>query len=97
MPDSPASAFSAVEQLLLGDAPDNAGHEERNYRLPLQLRTNLDALASALGSRPRPQRSLLIHALVAAHAPANGDQARELITTQRIDALRAAMRESAAD
>ena len=97
IPDSAAGAFATVEQLLLSATPDEGLQEERNYRLALELRTKLDALATTVGSGPRLKRSLLVHAIIAAHAPADAEQARELITTQRIDELRASMLESAAD
>jgi hypothetical protein len=38
---------------------------------------------------------MLIRALLAVHLPANGEQARELITTRRLDAMRAALDASA--
>jgi hypothetical protein len=87
IPDTPAAALEAIEELLVSNAPDEGMHEERNYRLPLDLRTQLDALTKALG--PSVQRSLLIRALLAAHTPDNADNARQLIIARRIAALRA--------
>jgi hypothetical protein len=95
IPETPADALAAVEQLLISSAPaDDGPHEERNYRLPLDLRTRLDELTKALG--PQVQRSLLIRALLAAHAPQNAEAARRLLTTQRIQAMRSAVSASAA-
>lgn len=95
IPETPADALAAVEQLLISSASaDDGPHEERNYRLPLDLRTRLDELTRALG--PQVQRSLLIRALLAAHAPQNADAARTLLTTQRIQAMRSAVSASAA-
>lgn len=85
-PDSPAAALDAIEQLLV-TALDDDLREERNYRLPLELRQQLDSLTMTLG--PSVQRSLLIRALLAAHTPQGADAARTLITAQRIDAMRA--------
>jgi hypothetical protein len=93
LPDSPAAALAAVEALLVHRRPDDTPQEERNYRLALELRTELDALAQALGPG-RLQRSLLVCALLGAHAPADAEQARELLTAQRIDALRASVLQS---
>jgi hypothetical protein len=94
LPDTPTAALASVEALLRDGPADATLHEERNYRLPYDLRTRLDELATALGGGRRPQRSLLIRAIVAAHAPSSAEQARELITTQRIDALRAGLHAS---
>lgn len=88
IPDTPAAAFAVVEQLLLGSGPDDALHEERNYRLPVDLRTRLDELAAALGAGPHRQRSLLIRAILSAHAPSDTAQARELLTQRRLAQLR---------
>ncbi len=87
-PSTPAAAFATVERLLLSQSPDDALHEERNYRLPVDLRTPLDELASALGGGARRQRSLLIRAILAAHAPASATEARELLTLRRLAQLR---------
>lgn len=97
VPDSVQAAFAALERLLVSIGPDEGLQEERNYRLPLELRTKLDDLARALGPGPRLQRSLLIRAIVASHTPSSSEQARELITTRRIDAMRATMLASATD
>jgi len=91
IPDTPTAALAAVEQLLTSIAPDEGPQEERNYRLPLDLRSKLDELSSALGAGPR-LRSLLIRAILASNAPGSSDEARKLITTRRIDAMRTAMR-----
>ncbi len=93
IPDTPTAALEAIEQLLVSNTSDAGMHEERNYRLPLDLRTQLYALTKALG--PSVKRSLLIRALVAAHTPHSSDDARELITTRRIQAMRTAMHASA--
>jgi len=95
IPDTPQAALSALEQLLVSISPDEDPHEERNYRLPRELRTRLDTLSKALGAGPRMQRSMLIRAILAFHLPANGEQAHELITTRRLDAMRAALATSA--
>lgn len=95
IPDTPQAALSVLEQLLVSVAPDEGPQEERNYRLPLELRAKLDELAGALGARPRLPRSLLIRAILAIHSPTNGEHARELITTRRVDAMRAALGTSA--
>jgi hypothetical protein len=94
MPDTPTAALAALEQLLVNSPPDEGPHEERNYRLPLGLRTQLDGLTKVLG--PSVKRSLLIRALLAAHAPQSSDDARELITARRIHTMRTAMHASAA-
>ncbi len=86
IPDSPTAALDAIERLLVS-APDEGLREERNYRLPLDLRGQLDALTKALG--PGMQRSLLVRALLAAHTPQDGEDARKLITARRIEAMRA--------
>lgn len=91
VPSNAEAAFAALEQLLISIGPDEGLQEERNYRLPLELRTRLDDLARALGPGPRLQRSLLIRAIVASHTPNSSEQARELITTRRIEAMRAMM------
>jgi len=91
MPESVEAAASTLEQLLVDMAPNEGLHEERNYRLPLELRTQLDSLTKRLGSLPRMQRSILIRAILTAHMPGNGEQARELLTARRIHAMRAAM------
>ena len=90
VPETPAGALTAVEQLLGTIAADEGLQEERNYRLPLTLRAELDALSEALGSGARV-RSLLIRALLASHTPAAPEQLRELITARRIDSMRAAL------
>lgn len=95
IPDTPAAALAAIEQLLISAAHDDGPHEERNYRLPIDLRTQLDALTKALG--PPVQRSLLIRALLAAHLPQSSDAARELITKHRIRVMRAAVGTLTAD
>jgi hypothetical protein len=46
---------AALEQLLDTIQPHEGLHEERNYRLPLELRTQLDDLSAAL--EPGPRRS----------------------------------------
>jgi predicted DNA-binding protein len=94
IPDTPQAALSALEQLLISISPDEGPHEERNYRLPRELRTRLDELSKALGAA-RMQRSMLVRAILAFHLPANGEQAHELITTRRLDAMRAALATSA--
>jgi predicted DNA-binding protein len=91
IPDAPQAMLSALEQLLVSIPSDEGPHEERNYRLPRELRTRLDELARALGAGPRMQRSMLIRAILAVHLPPNGEQARELITMRRLDAMRAAI------
>ena len=93
IPETPAAALGAVEELLVSSAPDDGPHEERNYRLPLELRTQLDALTKALG--PRGQRSLLIRALIAAQGPQTGEQARALVTARRIETMRSALHAAA--
>ena len=91
MPDSPEDALAALEQLLAGIPANDGPHEERNYRLALDLRAQLDALVKALGAGPRMHRSLLIRALLATRTPPDSDAARELITARRIDAMRTAV------
>lgn len=86
IPDSPTVALDVIEQLLV-NAPDETLREERNYRLPLDLRAQLDALTKALG--PSVQRSLLVRALLAAHSPQGAADARTLITARRIAVMRA--------
>ena len=95
IPDTPQAALGALEQLLVSIPSDEGPHEERNYRLPLELRTKLDEFSKALGSGPRMQRSLLIRAILALHLPKSGEHARDLITTRRLDAVRAALATSA--
>lgn len=95
IPDTPQAMLSTLEQLLVSIPSDEGPHEERNYRLPRELRTKLDELARALGAGPRMQRSMLIRAILAVHLPPNGEQARELITMRRLDAMRAALAASA--
>ena len=91
VPKTPAGALTALEQLLRTIAPDEGPQEERNYRIPLTLRAELDALTDALGSGARVKRSLLIRALLASNTPAEPDDVRELITARRIDSMRAAL------
>ena len=91
VPETPAGALTAVEQLLGTIAPDEGPQEERNYRIPLTLRAELDALTDALGGGARVKRSLLIRALLASNTPAEPDDVRELITARRIDSMRAAL------
>lgn len=86
IPDSPPAALDAIEQLLV-NAPDEGPREERNYRLPLGVRHQLDDLTKALG--PSMQRSLLIRALLGAHTPEGAEDARKLITAHRIQVMRA--------
>lgn len=95
IPDTPQAMLSTLEQLLVSIPSDEGPHEECNYRLPRELRTKLDELARALGAGPRMQRSMLIRAILAIHLPPNGEQARELITMRRLDAMRAALAASA--
>ena len=96
VPETPAGALTAVEQLLGTIAADEGLQEERNYRLPLTLRAELDALSDALGSGARV-RSLLIRALLASNTPAAPDDLRELITARRIDSMRAALLHAGSD
>jgi hypothetical protein len=96
-PSTPQDALTALEQLLVDIPPDDGPHEERNYRLPLELRAQLDVLVKALGAGPRAHRSLLIRALLATHTPPDIASARELITARRIDAMRAAMLAAGSD
>jgi predicted DNA-binding protein len=91
VPDSPAGALAALEQLLGTIAPDEGLQEERNFRIPLTLRAELDALTDALGRNARVKRSLLIRALLVSHTPTDAGRARELITARRIDSMRAAL------
>ena len=93
VPETPAGALTAVEQLLGTIAADEGLQEERNYRLPLTLRAELDALSEALGSGARV-RSLLIRALLASNTPAAPDDAARAHhrAAHRLDARRAARR-----
>lgn len=91
-PESSEAAFAAVEQLLTTTG-DEGRREERNFRLPWELRSQLDTIVKTLG--PRVPRSLLVRAIVAGSIPENPDQARELVTSQRLRAIRTAMRMSA--
>jgi len=91
VPKTPAGALTALEQLLRTIAPNEGPQEERNYRIPLTLRAELDALTDALGSGARVKRSLLIRALLASNTPAEPDDVRELITARRIDSMRTAL------
>ncbi len=95
LPETPAAALAAVERLLLETPEDDELHEERNYRLAHELRSRLDALAAKLGSSRRLQRSLLVRAVLAGHIPHNGQQVRELLTAQRLNAMRAAVADDA--
>jgi len=90
MPDTPAAALAMIEQLLKSTGPDDGLHEERSYRLPLDLRTRLDSTAKALGAGPR-QRSLLARAILARATPDGADEARALVTEVRLSAMRAAL------
>jgi hypothetical protein len=94
IPDTPQAMLSTLEQLLVSIPSDEGPHEERNYRLPRELRIKLDELARALAG-PRMQRSMLMRAILAVHLPQDGEQARELITMRRLDAMRAALAASA--
>jgi predicted DNA-binding protein len=96
VPDSAEDAFAMIEQLLKTGAPDQGLHEERNFRLTLELREQLDTIAKTLAGGPRPQRSLVVRAIVAAATPANADDARALLTTVRLNGMRAAMTAAAA-
>ena len=97
MPDSPEDALAALEQLLTVIPADDGPHEERNHRLALELRAQLDALVKALGAGPRMHRSLLIRALLATGTPPDSDSARELITARRINAMRSAVLAASSD
>jgi hypothetical protein len=96
LPPSPGQALSLLEQLLPSISPQEGLQEERNYRVAFDLRSALDALSEALGPRPWSRRSLLIRAIVASAMPDSPEQAREVLTTWRIDAMRAAVQASTA-
>jgi predicted DNA-binding protein len=91
VPDSAEDALAMIEQLLTTDSPDQGFHEERNFRLTLELREQLDTIAKALAGGPRLQRSLVVRGIVAAAIPTNADDARALLTTVRLNNMRAAM------
>jgi len=91
VPNSAEDALAMIEQLLTTDAPDHGLHEERNFRLTLELREQLDTIAKTLDDGPRLQRSLVVRAIVAAATPTNADDARALLTAVRLNSMRAAM------
>jgi len=95
VPESAADALELLERLLPTIAPDEGLHEERNYRLALELRSRLDTLTQALGRPAGPRRSLLIRAIAASAMPQGPDYARELVTAVRMGAMRAAVKASA--
>jgi predicted DNA-binding protein len=96
VPDSAEDALAMIEQLLSTDAPDQGLHEERNFRLTLKLREQLDTIAKTIAGGPRPERSLVVRAIVAAAIPTNADDARALLITVRLNSMRAAMTAAAA-
>jgi hypothetical protein len=67
--------------------------QERNVRLPINLRHNLDLLRDALISAGLDQatRSHLIAAILTFHTPKTGEQMRELVAEQRAETLRRAL------
>lgn len=95
LPDSPEAALQALERLLSAIPADEGLLEERNYRLPLELREALDRIAKILAPRSRAHRSLLIRAILSDCWPASPERARELVTSVRVQAMRASLLESA--
>ena len=67
--------------------------QERNVRLPLNLRHDLDLLRDALTSAGLDQatRSHLIAAILTFHTPQTGEQIRQLLAEQRSETLRRAL------
>jgi hypothetical protein len=67
--------------------------QERNVRLPINVRHNLDLLRDALISAGLDQatRSHLIAAILTFHTPKTGEQVRELVAEQRAETLRRAL------
>jgi hypothetical protein len=67
--------------------------QERNVRLPINVRHNLDLLRDALISAGLDQatRSHLIAAILTFHTPKTGEQMRELVAEQRAETLRRAL------
>ena len=95
LPQSPESALDALERLLDHIPPDEGLLEERNYRLPLQLREALDRLAKILTPGPRGNRSLLVRAILVDHPLTTAEQARELANALRIQAIRESLHAAA--
>jgi len=67
--------------------------EERNVRLPIELRKRLDELRRRLTTAGLTQatRAHLIAASVLLHAPSTGEETRALMAEQRADAFRRAV------
>jgi hypothetical protein len=67
--------------------------QERNVRLPINLRHNLDLLRDALTSAGLDQatRSHLVAAILTFHTPQTGEQMRQLLAEQRSETLRRAL------
>jgi hypothetical protein len=67
--------------------------QERNVRLPINLRHNLDLLRDALTSAGLDQatRSHLVAAILTFHTPQTGEQMRKLLAEQRSETLRRAL------
>jgi hypothetical protein len=79
--------------LASSDGVLRAPWQERNVRLPINLRHDLDLLRDALTSAGLDQatRSHLIAAILTFHTPQTGEQIRELLAEQRSETLRRAL------
>lgn len=79
--------------LASSDGVLRAPWQERNVRLPINLRHDLDLLRDALISAGLDQatRSHLIAAILTFHTPQTGEQMRQLLAEQRAEALRRAL------
>jgi hypothetical protein len=87
-----AAAVRLIEQLLA--QPDEHGQlgEERNLRIPRELRLRLDELSAGLTTvGGRGVRSQLIEAIARLHAPESPQAAQELLASSRIRALRSVL------
>ena len=90
LPEEATAALDLVErQLLVGVPSTGEPNEDRNYRLPLALRRELDRLAGELGSRVT--RSMLIAGILGDAMPAGVQEALALIREQLVASIRAAV------
>jgi hypothetical protein len=76
--------------LASSDGVLRAPWQERNVRLPINLRHNLDLLRDALTSAGLDQatRSHLMAAILTFHTPQTGEQMRQLLAEQRSETPR---------
>jgi hypothetical protein len=99
-PESVADAAEELERFL-ALPPQDSGlgepWEERNLRLPVELRRRLDAHRRALAEAGvrHATRAHLVAATILARAPATGDEARVMMAERRAEAFRRAIETTA--